>query len=1208
MPHFHNSVGSSRVDGTGFLDRFFAFTFNDSFDAYRPDAILSSFTWATNMRRADGTYLLFDGTNIQISQDVFNTGGGADVLYGSNRSDAIVYNNGLFANGFGSTGNVQQFDLAGGDDFADFSAQGVGGFDFSRQVTVRGGSGNDSIVGGTNNDELFGDTGNDLVVGNAGGDTIDGGDGDDTLYGDDLGFYAVGGQDVLRGRAGNDMLYGGARGDRLEGGDGDDVLRGELGDDSLSGGAGNDQLYGDEAGASAGGDKLFGDAGLDLLVGGAGNDVIDGGTEDDTAVYSGNRADYAVTLNVDGSFQVTDLRAGSPDGSDTLRQVESFRFTDGTFSAATLNNPPFITSNGGADTAALVAAENSTSAGTVTAIDPDAGQTLRYSILGGADGALFSIDPVTGALGFFQSPDFENPADADGDGSYDVVVGVADGVGGIDTQRLSIAVTDVADGASPVISSDGGENAATIVAQENSTSVTTVIAADADGTTPAYRIIGGADAALFVIDPVTGVLTFAAAPDAEAPADADRDNVYQVTIDASDGVNADRQALSVVVGNVNDNTPVITSGGGGSGYSFSLDENTTAAITVTASDADGTPPIYSIAGGADSALFAVDPATGALTFIQAPDHEQPADADRDNVYEVTVEANDGANGDRQSLQITVRNTNDSAPVISSNGGGGTALVSLAENNLGATTMIATDPDGPTSLTYRIAGGADAALFHLDAKGVLSFRSNPDFEDPLDADRNNLYDVVVEASDGTNARTQALAIAVTDVNEVGRTITGTSANDRISPTSSTPSLRSTALNDTIFGLAGNDTIDGGAGTDRMEGGDGNDFYTVDTFVDDGRGSNDDLVIERSGGGVDTVSASVGYRLPTEVEHLTLIGVAMLGLGNSLANQIIGNALSNQLYGLEGDDTVLGNDGNDLLDGGAGNDVLVGGNGSDNLLGGDGADRLDGGIGADRLEGGAGDDIYIVDTFSDNGVSSDDDFLIEAAGGGVDAVSSSVSYVLAAEIENLTLTGTLSINGIGNGSANTITGNGAANALLGLAGNDTLNGGGGDDLLDGGADSDVLDGGTGNDQLFGGAASDTLRGSAGADLIVGGTGKDTLTGGADADIFRFVFADTTLNTNLDRLTDFASGVDSIDLDFISAPLAASAYAETAILTNTITDALTAANAARSVGVTAVFVAGTGDGWLFWDATGDGLFDQALQLTGLTSVDRFSVTDLF
>src|SRR4029450_11718567 len=90
---------------------------------------------------------------------------------------------------------------------------------------------------------------------------------------------------------------------------------------------------------------------------------------------------------------------------------------------------------------------------------------------------------------------------------------------------------------------------------------TTVVAADAGSPALTYSIAGGADAAKFQIDSTTGALSFITAPDFEAPADADHDNAYQVTVRASDGTLNDDQAITVRVTNVNE-APVITSNDG----------------------------------------------------------------------------------------------------------------------------------------------------------------------------------------------------------------------------------------------------------------------------------------------------------------------------------------------------------------------------------------------------------------------------------------------------------------------------------------------------------------------------------------------------------------------------------------------------------------------------------------------------------------------
>ncbi len=105
-------------------------------------------------------------------------------------------------------------------------------------------------------------------------------------------------------------------------------------------GSGNNSLSGAD-----GNDTLTGGDGNDTLTGGAGVDYLFGGAGTDTAVYSGNRADYSVTYDPGTvTYSIVDLRAGSPDGTDGIRDVEQFAFADGIFAAATLiNQPPSLT-------------------------------------------------------------------------------------------------------------------------------------------------------------------------------------------------------------------------------------------------------------------------------------------------------------------------------------------------------------------------------------------------------------------------------------------------------------------------------------------------------------------------------------------------------------------------------------------------------------------------------------------------------------------------------------------------------------------------------------------------------------------------------------------------------------------------------------------------------------------------------------------------
>ena len=240
--------------------------------------------------------------------------------------------------------------------------------------------------------------------------------------------------------------------------------------------------------------------------------------------------------------------------------------------------------------------------------------------------------------------------------------------------------------------------------------------------------------------------------------------------------------------------------------------------------------------------------------------------------------------------------------------------------------------------------------------------------------------------------------------------GGSGADTIIGNSADNILRGNAGNDLIAGGAGNDLLDGGLGNDEMLGGLGN-----DTFIVDAAG---DIVTELANEGIDLVQSSIDYVLGANLENLTLTGAALAGTGNGLDNVITGNELANTLLGGAGNDRLVGNAGNDVLDGGTGNDEMLGGTGNDR---------------------------YVVDAAGD--------VVTELANEGIDLVQSSIDYVLGANVENLTLTGTAR-SGTGNELNNVIIGNAAANILSGGAGDDRLVGGDGRDFMTGGSGRDVF----------------------------------------------------------------------------------------------------------------------------------------------------------
>ncbi len=409
--------------------------------------------------------------------------------------------------------------------------------------------------------------------------------------------------------------------------------------------------------------------------------------------------------------------------------------------------------------------ENTTDVTTITASDAN-GDVLTYSISGGADAALFTLNSQTGALQFITPPDYEKPTDADANNVYHVIVSVTDGLASVN-QTLAITITDVDENVAPVISSDGGQNAAALSMAENKTAVTTVTATDANDDALTYSISGGADAALFKINSTTGKLVFIKAPDYELPIDADANNVYVVQVSVSDGKLTDKQTLRITITDVYENiAPYITSDGGEAAAYLSVPENQAAVTTVVATDANNDAIVYELGTNGDEALFQINTNTGTLAFIHAPDYEQPLDANQDNIYIVTVIANDGALRTEQVLFITVTDVFENLPpVITSYDGQAVVEVSLDENSVNVGTITATDGNNET-LTYSISGGADAALFSINAQtGELQFLAAPDYEKPTDADANNVYEVIVQVTDGHEIAIQQLEISIQNLDDV-----------------------------------------------------------------------------------------------------------------------------------------------------------------------------------------------------------------------------------------------------------------------------------------------------------------------------------------------------------------------------------------------------------------------------------------------------------
>jgi len=259
----------------------------------------------------------------------------------------------------------------------------------------------------------------------------------------------------------------------------------------------------------------------------------------------------------------------------------------------------------------------------------------------------------------------------------------------------------------PTITSYGGTTSTSDSIPENTTFVEDLAAtddSDSEGSGLNWSISGGVDGRAFSINTTTGDLSFKNPPDFENPQDQNNDNNYIVEVTVIDqGGLEDEVEIAVTVTDVS-NIPMITSYGGTTPTSDSIDENTTFVEDLEAiddPDSEGSGLEWSITGGADAALFEIDKTTGALSFKNPPDFENPQDANVVNKYivEVTVTDSD-LQTDTSTIAVTVDNINE-APEISSYGGASSGTNSIIENTTLVEDLNATDVDS-TGLVWSIS--------------------------------------------------------------------------------------------------------------------------------------------------------------------------------------------------------------------------------------------------------------------------------------------------------------------------------------------------------------------------------------------------------------------------------------------------------------------------------------------------------------------------
>ena len=170
--------------------------------------------------------------------------------------------------------------------------------------------------------------------------------------------------------------------------------------------------------------------------------------------------------------------------------------------------------------------------------------------------------------------------------------------------------------------------------------------------------------------------------------------------------------------------------------------------------------------GADADKFSLSTA-GVLSFVTAPDRENQADANGDNVYEVTVRADEGTMTADRMVRVTVTNV-DEAPMISSGlSVSGLRSVNVEEGMTAVSTYTAAGP-GSGMETWDVMG--DDAEYFTAAGGMLMFKIAPNYEMPrgmaMSDTNTNTYMVTVMATAGDEMDSMAVEVMVTNVDEDG----------------------------------------------------------------------------------------------------------------------------------------------------------------------------------------------------------------------------------------------------------------------------------------------------------------------------------------------------------------------------------------------------------------------------------------------------------
>ena len=456
-----------------------------------------------------------------------------------------------------------------------------------------------------------------------------------------------------------------------------------------------------------------------------------------------------------------------------------------------------------------------------TVTDPQ-NDTITYS-LSGVDKDLFTLtfDGLNASL-TSSSKDYEAPEDSDSNNVYLVSVNFSDELN-TTSQEIEISVSNINDNNPIITSSD------TFIVEENQTAVATLTASDEDNDDLTFSISGGDSSVLDITE--SGVLTFKEAPNFEAK------NTYSITASVSDGTNSASQGLEINISNVNEapvwNIPAI---------SFEYQENTLNVESIDipddVSDEDGDSLTYSLTGE-DASAFEIS--GNIVRFRGAPDYENPIDSDGDNVYVVNAVASDGSlETVSPEFTVIILNVNDNNPVFVDL----QESVEVTNGQVNVFDIVATDADGD-DISLSVTG-VDASAFIISDSDTLAFATAPDFANPSDQNGDNVYMIVLEATDGERiTSSNQIEITVLEVNNppvISDLLTSYTLDENIAEIA-TFTVTDPESNQLTIGVSGDDSagfsvvsnllfFEGGLNYESPLDSDADNVYTVTVFADDG----------------------------------------------------------------------------------------------------------------------------------------------------------------------------------------------------------------------------------------------------------------------------------------------------------------------------------------------------------------------------------------